>query len=105
MLASDELGEFGFGIFIPDNWSCWKAHVGYLPRSYGKQAMNAFQSMLGWMWQNTRASRIVGEIAQENRRAVKFAVRAGFQEYGRNEKSTLRGGVLQDQVCLGISKP
>ena len=105
LLARDEEGLFGFGIFLPDTWACWKAHMGFLPRSYGALAIASFKEMLGWMWAHTPARRIVGEILSDNRRAIKFATDAGFREYGRNEKSLLKGGVLRDQVCLGISKP
>ena len=61
--------------------------------------------MLAWMWQNTSARRLKGEIAQENRKAIQFAVNAGFEVYGVNRASLLKGGVLRDQVALGISKP
>jgi RimJ/RimL family protein N-acetyltransferase len=105
LVASDDQGYFGFGIFIPDTWTAWKAHIGFLPRSYGEKAHTSFRKMLDWMWANTEARRIVGEISVENRKAIHFAKRCGFKEYGVNEKSKLKGGVLLDQVCLGISKP
>ena len=105
LLAKDSVGLFGFGIFLPRTHCQYESHIGFLPRSYGKVAIGAFKGMLDWMWANTTARRIVGEIAQENRRAIQFAVRAGFREYGVNVKSKLKGGVLVDQVCLGISKP
>lgn len=105
LIARDEQGPFGFGIFLPDTWTCWKAHIGFLPRSYGALAIQSFEDMLDWMWRNTTAERIVGEIANDNRRAIQFATRAGFREYGVNVKSKRMGGILRDQVCLGISKP
>jgi RimJ/RimL family protein N-acetyltransferase len=105
LVARDGEGPFGFGIFIPDTWTCWKAHFAFLPRSYGAEALSAFREMLGWMWRETPAARIVGEIPEENRRAIRFALRAGCVVYGVNRRSRLRGGVLRDQVCLGISKP
>ena len=105
LLAKDAAGLFGFGIFLPRTHCQYESHIGFLPRSYGTVAIGAFKDMLGWMWANSKARRIVGEIAQENRRAIQFAVRAGFREYGVNVKSKLKGGVLVDQVCLGISKP
>lgn len=105
LLASDPAGEFGFGIFMPENWACWRAHFGFLPVSYGSRAQASFQRMLAWMWANTTARRIVGEILAENRRAISFAQRAGCEIYGVNVKSKLVGGVLRDQACLGISKP
>lgn len=105
LIASDVEGSFGFGIFIPDTWACWKGHLGFLPRSYGEKAIESFRRMLDWMWTYTSAERLVGEIAQENRRALNFVVRAGLTPYGINQKSFRRDGRLQDQVCVGISKP
>lgn len=104
LVGTDLHGPFGFAVFIPQTWACWQAHIGFLPRSYGGPALQAFREMLGWMWANTKAARIVGEICVENRRAIAFVERAGFERYGLNPKSILRGGELRDQVCLGISK-
>lgn len=105
LLAADKQGPFGFGIFIPQTHAQFGAHTAFLPRSYGNEALTSFKAMLDWMWANTTAHRIVGEIVRENKLAIRFATRAGFRMYGINEKSYLRGGVLRDQVCLGISKP
>lgn len=105
LLASDEKGPFGFGIFIPQTHVQYGAHTAFLPRSYGADARHSFEHMIEWMWTKTTARRIVGEIVRENKLAIRFARRAGFEIYGINERSYLRGGVLRDQVCLGISKP
>lgn len=105
LLASDRQGPFGFGVFIPDTWACWKTHIGFLPRSYGGDALASFKKMLGWMWAYTEARKIVGEVCRENKLAIRFARNAGFSIYGINGKSYLQGGVLRDRVCLGISKP
>lgn len=105
LLASDERGPFGFGIFHPKTHIEFQSHCAFLPRSYGADALQSFKRMLEWMWANTTAQRLVGEIVRENRLAIRFARRAGFEIYGINKKSYLRGGVLHDQVCLGISKP
>jgi hypothetical protein len=105
LLASDDRGPFGLGVFAPDNWACWKAHMGFLPCSYGNLALSSFKNMLEWMWRETQARRLVGEIVRDNTLAIRFARRAGFEIYGINKRSKLRGGVLVDQVCLGISKP
>ena len=105
LLGADDAGPFGFGIFIPQTHIQFAAHVAFLPRSYGNLALTAFKEMLAWMWQNTQARRIVGEIVRENKLAIRFARRAGFKIYGINDQSYLRGGILRDQFCLGISKP
>jgi RimJ/RimL family protein N-acetyltransferase len=104
LLGKDEQGYFGFGIFMPATYVCYQVHIGFLPRSYGGKALQSFKEMLDWMWAYTQARRIVGEVCSENRRAIRFAERAGFSFYGVNKKSRLRGGVLRDQVCLGISR-
>jgi RimJ/RimL family protein N-acetyltransferase len=105
LVARDTGGYFGFGIFLPRYWSCYDAHFGFLPRSYGYDALGALRRMFDWIWINTKAARIVGEICVENRRAIAFVKRAGCLEYGINVKSRLRGGILRDQVCFGISRP
>lgn len=105
LLASSHKKIFGFGIFLPRTHVQYEAHFGFLPRAYGADAAHAFEQMLSWAWQNTTALRIVGEIVKANTLAIRFARRAGFEIYGLNKASYLRGGVLHDQVCLGISKP
>jgi len=105
LLASDGDGPFGFGIFVPQTHVQFAAHMAFLPRSYGAIALASFKTMLAWMWANTTALRLVGEIRRDNTLAIRFARRAGFEIYGVNKKSFLRGGQLIDQVCLGISRP
>ena len=105
LLASDEKGPFGFGIFHPINLACWSGHFGFLPRGYGADAPKSFTRMLGWMWENTTAQKVVGEIVRENVLAIRFARSVGFEFYGVNKKSFLRGGVLRDQLCFGIVRP
>lgn len=105
LVAIDDIGLFGFGAFIPNNWTCWRAHFGFLPRSYGDQALTAWKLMLDWIWANTRSRRIVGEISAENRRAIRFVQRAGFEIYGTNRGSWMKDGILRDQIALGVSKP
>ncbi len=105
LLASDDQGLYGFGIFHPRNRACYDGHLGFLPRNYGETAAETFKRMLAWMWAYTPAERIVGEILSDNRRAIQFAVRCGFSQYGVNQLSKRVGGRLRDQVCLGISKP
>lgn len=105
LLCSDERGVFGFVIFIAQNWSCWSAHVGFLPRSYGSEARRAFADAIAWMWKHTPARRLTGEILRENTLAIRFARAAGFEFIGINRKSKKIGGVMRDQVLLGLSKP
>jgi RimJ/RimL family protein N-acetyltransferase len=105
LLCRDDEGVFGFVIFMATNYACWEAHVGFLPRSYGSQALRAFKAAISWMWANTRARRVTGAVIRENALALRFARKAGFEIFGVNKKAYLKGGKLHDQICLGISKP
>lgn len=104
LIARDYQGAFGFAAFVPKNWACYEAHLGFLPRSYGPVALASFREMLAWIFAHTKAARIVGEIDARNRRAMRFVKAAGFTEYGINPKSWLKDGALRDRVCFGISK-
>jgi hypothetical protein len=44
-------------------------------------------------------------VPQGNRLAYRFAIAAGMEQYGVNEASFIRDGRMQDQICLGISRP
>lgn len=105
LLCSDERGAFGFVIFMAQTWACWSAHVGFLPRAYGAEAARGFRDAIAWLWANTQARRITGEILRSNTLAIRFARQAGFEIYGINRQSKLVGGVMRDQICLGLSKP
>jgi Acetyltransferase (GNAT) domain len=105
LIASDATQPLGFGAFLPRNVVLAEAHVCFLPPGRGAPAVLAFRDMLDWVWQNTKYRRIVGEIARDNRAAIHFVQRCGFEAYGINRGSKLRGGKLVDQVALGISKP
>lgn len=105
LLAKDEEGIFGLGVFLARTHCEYEAHMAFLPRSYGNLAQSSFKTMIAWMWQNSTARRLIGEIERSNTLAIRFARRAGFEIYGINRKSKLKGGLLVDQVAMGISKP
>lgn len=104
LVARDAGGPFGLGIFIPENFAAWRAHVAFLPRSRGAKALVSWKAMLRSIWETTTAERIFGEIDHRNRAAIRFCLASGFSRYGTNPRSVRRGGELRDQVCLGISK-
>jgi RimJ/RimL family protein N-acetyltransferase len=71
------------------------------------RALAAMRELLGrggWLWANTPCLRAVTNVPSDNPIAYRFGSRAGLKEYGRNPRSFLRGGVLRDQILMGISK-
>jgi RimJ/RimL family protein N-acetyltransferase len=105
LLAQDEDGPLGFVGFFPRTGICFEGHLCFLPRAYGGPAFASFRVMLLWMWENTPAKRICGEIADDNNAAITFALRAGCEIYGVNHQSWLKNGIVHDRIALGISRP
>jgi RimJ/RimL family protein N-acetyltransferase len=105
LVAKDGDQVLGFCAFVPVNGVTYDTHVCFLRCAYGENARLAFAAMLAWMWARTRAERIVGAVPDYNPLAVRFAERAGFEHYGRNPRSWMKGGRLHDQILLGISRP
>lgn len=95
----------GLWMLHPHNAICWEIHTVLLPNSWGDQAHRAAAAVLAWIWQNTPCRRIVTNVPADNRLAYHFALSAGLEVYGTNEASFLKHGRLQDQICLGISRP
>jgi len=95
------------GLFVLVQLSpiCWEIHTRLLPGSWGKQAAEAARGILAWLWERTPCLRLVTAVPAYNRLAIRFAERAGLKVFGNNERSYLKGGVLHDQILLGISKP
>jgi len=92
------------GVFMlhPHNHVTWEVHT-CLPFA-GKRTLEAAIAGRTWMFENTPCMRIITNVPTFNRAALAFAKRAGMKEYGVNEKSFLKNGVLYDQILLGISK-
>lgn len=95
----------GMWVFFPQNHVCWEVHTCLLPVGRGETGRAAARQMAAWIWSNTPCRRIITNVPVFNRLALAFAKRAGMVEFGRNERSFLKGGELHDQIMLGLSKP
>ncbi len=104
MLVKDEDEMLGCFIFVPQNVACYEVHTCLLPTAWGSRAHTAAIGVREWMFQHSPAMRIVTNVPENNRLALHFAKHAGLEMYGVNQKSYLKGGVLYDQIMLGVSK-
>lgn len=102
--AYDAEEYLGLWMLHPENAICWKIHTALLPNAWGR-SVAAGKALLLWVWQNTPWQRIVTDIPAYNRLAYRLASRCGFEEYGRNSRSFLKNGQLQDQILMGVSRP
>jgi RimJ/RimL family protein N-acetyltransferase len=103
LVAAIDRCVLGFCAFYPVNGVSYEAHLCFLSR--GAVNQQAFKKMLAWMWEHTRARRISGAIPAYNRGAIAFVKRIGFEQFGVNPQSWMKGAKLYAQVLLGISRP
>ena len=105
--ARDDFRRQALGIFtlLPGNAVCYEIHAALLPAAWGYRTRHALRGAIEYAWKQTPARRIVASIPVYNRLAIALGKDAGMTEYGRNPASFLRGGLLHDQVLLGISRP
>jgi len=106
VLARDERGELlGFWLLAPHSAICWEIHT---VMALDRRALAALRELIGpggWLWKNTPCLRLVTNVPAWNGIALRFGLRGGLSEYGRNPESFMKGGRLFDQILLGISKP
>ena len=93
----------GLWAFLPTSAMRWSVHTCLLPCAWGS-AVAATKAMLVWLWNNSPCQRIVTEVPVENRLALRLAKQAGMEFIGIDRKSIMKGGKLQDQILLGLSK-
>jgi RimJ/RimL family protein N-acetyltransferase len=105
VIVRDGREVLGMWMFVPQNAVTWEVHTVLLPCAWGARGMQAALELPDWIWERTTCRRIVTNVPSTNRLALKFAREAQMVQYGTNEKSYLKNGVLLDQVCLGISAP
>jgi len=104
VLAWDKHELLGCFSFFPQNSVCYEVHTCLLPNSWGSRAHTAALQVREWMFAKSPAVRIVTNVPEDNRLALRFAKTAGMQQYGVNPKSYLKHGHLMDQFLLGVSK-
>lgn len=95
----------GLWMLIPQNGVCWEIHTALLPCAWGPEGLAAARMLPAWIWENTPCRRIITNVPTSNRLAFHFALKAGMHVFAVNEASFLKGGVLMDQVMLGLSAP
>ena len=83
----------------------FKVHTTVLPVGRGVWANEAAKKMAFWIWEHTECQRIVTDVPENNRLALKFAEAAGMQQFGVNPKSYQKGGKLLGVILLGLSRP
>lgn len=92
------------GLFCcwPVNTVLWEIHVALLPEGLGRDTHKRF---LEWFWPRTDCQRLMTSVPEFNRLAVRFAISAGFSQFGINEQAFQKDKKLHNVVMLGINRP
>jgi len=98
----DEL--LGLWAFCEHTHICWQVHTCLLPIAYGERARIAAREMAEWIWNNTYCLRVITEIPEYNRLALRFARQSGMIDFGFNHACYLKHGVLYGVYLLGMSR-
>jgi RimJ/RimL family protein N-acetyltransferase len=94
----------GVYIIVPVNFICCDIHTCILPHWWGEKAKKSILDFVEWIFKETAYEKIISWIPDNNQRALKFALQAGFKVEGLNTKSYKKDGILYDQIMVGLTK-
>ena len=94
------------GIFIvhQHTFGMFEVHTCILPQYWGEVAGQAAKSLIGWVFDNTRCRTLITFVPKPNRKALRFAKRAGLKVEGYVRESYVKNGVAHDQYLLAVHK-
>lgn len=104
VLCWDDKELLGMFVFIPESRICFRIHVCLLPAAYGERSARAGRAVTRWIFENSPVLRLTGSIPKYNSLALRFARLCNWNQFGINEKSHMKNGVLHDQLLFGISR-
>jgi RimJ/RimL family protein N-acetyltransferase len=104
LVAWEGGNPLGMFLLIQRNSVHAETHFAMLPAVWG-QSRDIGKAFLEWIWRNTSFERLTGNILERNRLAIAYAKSIGCQPYAVNLNSIRRGGKLQNEVLVGISRP
>lgn len=105
-MVVEEAGR-DIGVFVVNAHSTvlWEIHEAFLPEAWGMTALRATIEFREWIWRESKCMRLFGQILKSNRLAIRFAKAAGMVEFGVHPESFMKGGKMQNQILVGISRP
>jgi RimJ/RimL family protein N-acetyltransferase len=102
MLVSDDAPA---GVFLLHavRAYCYEVHTCLLPRIWGAGAAKAARLLIAHVFTEIGAKKLVTNVPNNNRLALRFAKASGLKVEGVNRQSFLRNGEMEDQIMLGIT--
>lgn len=80
-------------------------HFSILPAAWGAGSQAIGRAWLAWFWQQSTFERLIAGIDSENRLALRYAKKIGFDVWGVNERAMRKRGRLKTLVMVGLNRP
>lgn len=99
------LNNIYHGLFLihKHNFILFEVHTSLLPTAWGNATVFA-KACIEWVFKNTLCQRLITNVPDGNRLALKLAKNSGMVEYGYNPMSIMKNSKLLGQTMLGINK-
>jgi len=91
-------------IFYPRNSITYEIHTQTLPDGRS-DSFRYGRLMLAWIWENIVVEKLVATIPADNRKALLYTLKIGFEIEGICPDSFIRDGKTINQTHIGISRP
>lgn len=105
LLAREAGRILGLCIAHPINTLLWEVHHALLPSAWGRKAHRIGEAFQQWIWDNTKALKLVGFTPSCNRLAVRYALKQGLTKIGEISQCFQRGGMLCDVFIFEKGRP
>jgi RimJ/RimL family protein N-acetyltransferase len=103
VLAYEDDELLGLYLVIED-FEAWEIHVCLLPSAWGETALRASREIAPWLFARSECPRLECAIREDNRLALRLALRAGFRVIDRLPSSWLQDGRAYDRMVLSLEK-
>jgi RimJ/RimL family protein N-acetyltransferase len=103
--VTDDEQCLGFFMLVQQSPVLWEVHTALLPAAWGACGREAAQGLIAWVFAHSTCQRLITSVPASNRLALRFALRAGMTEFGRNPRAYQTRGQLEDLILLGLSRP
>lgn len=104
MLVQEGAEVLGVFLVHPVTSYCYEMHTCLLPEAWGPRAIEAARMLADWAFSQTPCLKLVTNVPEYNRLALRFAKAGGGKQEGINRASFMRDGKMLDQIVLGITK-
>ena len=85
------------------NLITWQLHIQFRPQYWGKGVSTAHaKAVLEEIWSDTKCKKIYALVPDYATYVLALAKRTGFKQEGRTKRSFQKGGIVYDQIHIGV---